>query len=52
MRNIVSLPTWLLVLLFSPLVLAQTSSTPDGLPCPRCQSRQERAAARQKYDVD
>lgn len=52
MRNIVSLPTFVLVLLFSPLVLAQTSSTPEWLPCPRCQSRQERAAAREKYEVD
>jgi hypothetical protein len=52
MRNVVSLPTLLLVLLFSPLVLAQTSSTPEWLPCPRCQNRQERAASREKYQVD
>jgi len=52
MRNFVSLPTLLLVLLFSPLVLAQTSSVPEWLPCPRCQSRQERVAAREKYEVD
>src|SRR6185436_18139919 len=48
----VSLPTLLCVLLLSPLVLAQSSSTPEWLPCPRCQSREARAASRQKYDVD
>ena len=52
MRNIVSMPTLLLVVLFSPLVLAQTSSAPEWLPCPRCQSRAERTTARQKYEVD
>lgn len=53
MRNVaVSLPALLLVLLFSPLVLAQSSSAPEWLPCPRCQSRQDRAASRQKYEVD
>ena len=48
----VSLSALLLLLLLSPLMLAQSSSAPDWQPCPRCQSRQERAASRQKYDVD
>ena len=56
MRNVVvSLPALLVVLLCSPLVLAQTSSSvnpPGWLPCPRCQSPQERTASRQKADAE
>ena len=55
MRNVVSLVVLPAVLLFSPLLFAQTSSPaspPGWLPCPRCQSGQERVQARQKYEVD
>lgn len=56
MRKVaVSLPALLGVLLCSPMVLAQSGSSvnpPGWLPCPRCQSRQERAASREKYEVD
>lgn len=52
MRNAVSLSiaAVLAVLAVSPMLIAQTS--PDWLPCPRCQSNQERAEARKKYGVD
>ncbi len=53
MRNVaLSLPTLLCVLLLSPLVLAQSSSVPGWLPCPRCQSREARAASRQKSEAE
>ena len=50
----VSLPALLLVLACSPMVLAQSSSSPypEGWPpCPRCQSGPERAAARKQADA-
>ena len=51
MRNVViSLPALLLALLFSPILLAQSSSAPEWLTCPRCQSPEERAAARRAVD--
>jgi len=50
MRNGVStsMPALLMLLILSPVVLAQTSSVyaPGWLPCPRCQTAQERTAAR------
>jgi hypothetical protein len=57
MRNAgsMSIPALLALLAFSPLVMAQTSSAalpPGWLPCPRCQSAQDRTQARAKYDVD
>ncbi len=57
MRNAgsMSIPALLALLAFSPLVMAQTSSAalpPGWLPCPRCQSQQDRTQARAKYDVD
>ena len=57
MRNAgsISIPALLALLAFSPLVMAQTSSAalpPGWLPCPRCQSAQDRTQARAKYDVD
>lgn len=51
----VSLPALLLVVACSPMVLAQSSSSPypEGWPpCPRCQSASERAAARKQADVE
>ena len=52
MRTVVaSIRALLAALLFSPLVLAQTSSAPTWLPCPRCQTAQERTAARQKVEA-
>ena len=53
--RVVSIPSLLAMLLCSPLVMAQTGSSvnpPGWLPCPRCQSVQERNAARAKYNVD
>ncbi len=56
MRNVVaSIPALIAALAFSPLVLAQTggsAGTPTWLPCPRCQSGQERTEARKKYDAE
>src|SRR5882672_7648001 len=57
MRNAasISIPALLVLLALSPLVIAQTSSAalpPGWLPCPRCQSQQDRTQARAKYGVD
>jgi len=56
MQNAVSrwIPALLALLLVSPLALAQTGSAfpPGWLPCPRCQSQQDRVQARAKYGVD
>jgi hypothetical protein len=51
----VSVPALLAVLACSPMVLAQSSSSPyppGWLPCPRCQSGPERAASRKQADVE
>lgn len=56
MRNVVaSIPAVVAALLISPLVFAQTGSSAGSgtwLTCPRCQSPQQRAEARLKYDVE
>jgi len=56
MRTLLSttLTALLALAAFAPIVMAQASKvTPPGwLPCPRCQSAQERAEARKKFNVD
>ena len=55
MRNGVStsMPALLMLLMLSPAVLAQTGSVyaPGWLPCPRCQTAQERTAARKAVEA-